>query len=216
MLRRLVAGKAAVAMVREAAPREAARDAACSLVPKSCRDASARRRFSHVLVPRVRPSGRAAASSLASGATACNGQVLCGRATDGFFNSAIHVKPGQQAFNGKDPVHLAMRSGWKSGTCWRERMVMACRLAHLKSSGAAKATEQPELRKVFPGHKNTSDHPRANKLQMRMSRAGRSSPSWRARPSEAASRGQSGFTPRTSLTSSPAGCAPSLTFIGCR
>jgi hypothetical protein len=41
-----------------------------------------------------------------------------------------------------------------------------------------------------------------------MSRAGRSSLSWRARPPEAAGPGLPGFTPRTPLTRSPAGCAP--------
>jgi hypothetical protein len=63
MLRRPAGGKAAVALAREAAPCEAARAAALLSCTESCRDASARQGCSRVLVPRVRPTGKDAASS---------------------------------------------------------------------------------------------------------------------------------------------------------
>jgi hypothetical protein len=118
MARRPVGGKAAVALAREAALREAARAAAPLSCTESCRDASARQGYSRVLVPRVRPTGGGSASSSRPGRNCVqDGRPPCAGETDGFLNGVIHVKPGQQAGDGKDPAHGALRSWCRSKAC---------------------------------------------------------------------------------------------------
>jgi hypothetical protein len=70
--------------------------------------------------PRGRPTGKdAASSSRPRRDCGQDGRPLCASATDGFLNGVIHVKPGQQAGDGKDPAHLTVRAGQRETAALR-------------------------------------------------------------------------------------------------